>query len=78
MVSLVNSKYPQIKNYDEDKWINDALKFTRDASEVPAYDALTGNPQPMRARFVDFSVKTRMTPTGSDSRQLPRNNWQWF
>lgn len=55
-VSLVESKYPQIERYDQDKWMNEALKFTRDASEIPAYDPLTGNPHPARARFVDVSV----------------------
>lgn len=56
-VKLVKLKYSAIQNYNEDSWINEALKFTRDASEIPAYDPLTENPQPTRARFVDTSVK---------------------
>jgi hypothetical protein len=54
---LIKDKYSQIEDYDEDKWLNDALTFARDPSEIPAYDPLTGNPQPARARFVDISVK---------------------
>jgi hypothetical protein len=56
-IGLVKSKYPNIENYDEDRWLNGALAFKRDASEIPAYDTLTGNPQPTRPRFVDISVK---------------------
>ena len=56
-VALVKSKYPNIPDYDEDSWINRALKFTRDASEISVYDPLTGNPRPTRARFVDISVR---------------------
>lgn len=43
--------------YDEDKWINEALLFSRDASEIPEYDTSTGNPKPNRPRFVDISVR---------------------
>ena len=43
--------------YDEDKWLNEALTFSRDASEIPEYDPLTGNPKPTRPRYVDISVK---------------------
>jgi hypothetical protein len=55
--SLVRSRYASIANYDEDKWISDALKFTRDPSEIPEYDPLTGSPRPTRPRFVDISAK---------------------
>jgi hypothetical protein len=54
---LVKSKHPNIKKYDEDAWLNEALAFKRDASEIPAYDPLAGNPQPTRPKFVDISVK---------------------
>jgi hypothetical protein len=56
-IGLVKSKYPNIENYDEDRWLNGALEFKRDASEIPAYDPLTGNPQPTRPKFVDISLK---------------------
>lgn len=56
-VNIVKSKYQHIENYDQDKWINEALKFTRDQSEISTYDPLTGNPPPKRARFVDISVR---------------------
>jgi len=56
-VKLVKSKYSTIENYDEDSWINKALKFTRDASEIPTYDPLAGTPQPTRPKYVDISLK---------------------
>lgn len=56
-VGLVRSKYPEIDVYDNDKWLREALAFTRDASEILSYDPLTGNPGPTRPRFVDISVK---------------------
>jgi hypothetical protein len=56
-IKLVRGKYPNIKGYDEDKWINEALIFSRDTSEVPEYDPISGNPKPTRARFVEISVK---------------------
>lgn len=56
-VGLVKSKYQTIESYDEDKWLNQALGFKRDPSEISSYDPLTGNPQPKRARFVDITVK---------------------
>jgi hypothetical protein len=56
-IRLVRDKYPKMEDYNEDKWLNEALNFSRDASEIPEYDPLTGNPKPTRARFVDISVK---------------------
>ena len=56
-VSFVKEMYPKIEGYDEDNWLNEALSFLRDASEIPEYDPLTGNPKPTRPRFVDISVK---------------------
>ena len=56
-VNRVNEMYPEIEGYDEDNWLNEALSFLRDASEIPEYDPLTGNPKPTRPRFVDISVK---------------------
>jgi hypothetical protein len=56
-VKLVKEMYPEIEVYDEDKWINEALSFERDRSEIPEYDPLTGNPKPTRPKFVDISVK---------------------
>jgi hypothetical protein len=56
-IKLIKNKYPQMEVYDEDKWINEALSFSRDASEVPEYDPARGNPRPVRARFPDIAVK---------------------
>ncbi len=56
-VKLVKEMYPEIEGYDEYKWINEALSFSRDASEIPEYNPLTGTPKPTRPKFVDISVK---------------------
>lgn len=56
-INLIKNIYQAMQDYDEDKWINDALIFSRDASEIPEYDPLTGNPKPNRARFVDISIR---------------------
>jgi hypothetical protein len=56
-VKLVKEMYPEIEVYDEDKWINEALIFERDKSEIPEDNPLTGNPKPTRPKFVDVSVK---------------------
>lgn len=56
-VKLVKKMYPDIPEYDEDEWINEALFFKRDKSEIPENDPLRGNPQPTRPRYVDISVK---------------------
>jgi hypothetical protein len=56
-IKLIKDKYPDMKAYDEDRWLNEALSFSRDASEVPEYDPMRGAPKPARARFVDISVK---------------------
>lgn len=56
-VKLVKEMYPEIEGYDEDKWINEALSFSRDASEIPEVNSFTGAPRPTRPRFVDISVK---------------------
>jgi hypothetical protein len=55
-VNLVESKYPKMEIYDEDQWLNEALQFSRDASEIQEYDALAGNPKPTRARYIDISA----------------------
>ena len=56
-VKLAKAMYPKIPEYDEDKWINEALNFQRDKSEIPQYDPTRGNPTIPRPRFVDISVK---------------------
>jgi Family of unknown function (DUF6765) len=56
-IKLVREKYPDIERYDEDKWFNEALSFSRDSSEVPEYDPIRGVPKPARVRFTDVSVK---------------------
>lgn len=56
-IKLIRDMYPKMEDYDEDKWINEALIFSRDASEIPEDDSSTGNPKPNRPRFVDISVR---------------------
>jgi hypothetical protein len=56
-IKKVKGKYPNMEVYNEDKWINEALDFSRDASEIPEFDALTGTPKPNRPRYVDITVK---------------------
>ncbi len=56
-VKIVKEMYPEIESYDEDKWINESLIFSRDASEIPEYDPTRGAPNPTRPKFVDISVK---------------------
>ncbi len=56
-VKIVKEMYPEIESYDEDKWINESLIFSRDASEISEDNPLTGNPNPTRPKFVDISVK---------------------
>ena len=54
---LIRNKYPEIEDYDEDRWLDEALSFSRDASEIPEDDPTPGTPKPTRPRFVDISVK---------------------
>jgi hypothetical protein len=56
-VTLVKEMYPKIPEYKEDKWINEALIFKRNKSEIPEYDPFKGHPRPTRPRYVDISVK---------------------
>jgi hypothetical protein len=56
-IKLIKDKYPDMEAYDEDKWLNEALSFSRDESEVPEYDPIRGAPKPARVRFPDISVK---------------------
>ena len=56
-IKNIKDMYPGMVDYDEDKWINEALIFQRDKSEIPEYDPLTGNPKPNRPRFVDIATK---------------------
>lgn len=53
---LIKDKYPEMKDYDEDKWLNEALNFSRDASEIQ-FDTITGKAKPARVRFADIAVK---------------------
>jgi hypothetical protein len=53
---LIKDKYPEMKDYDEDKWLNEALSFSRDASEIQ-FDTITGKAKPARVRFADIAVK---------------------
>jgi hypothetical protein len=56
-IKSIRNMHPAMEEYEEDKWLNEALTFTRDSSEIPEYDALTGRPSPNRPRFVDVSVR---------------------
>jgi hypothetical protein len=56
-IRLIKDKYPEMESYNEDRWLNEALNFSRDASEIPEDDPFTGTTKPTRARFVDISVR---------------------
>jgi len=45
------------KSKGQTRWLNEALSFSRDASEDPEYDPISGAPKPVKARFADISVK---------------------
>lgn len=53
---LIRNIYPQIGEYDQNRWINEALEFKRDASEIPEPDVVSGT-QVTRPRFVDVVIK---------------------
>ncbi len=55
-INLIRDVYPQIDEYDQDRWINEALQFRRDASEIPEPDVVSGT-QATRPRFVNISIK---------------------
>jgi len=56
-IKTIKSIYPKMPEYTEDQWINEALIFERDKSEIPEYDPSKG-PSPIpRPRFVDISVR---------------------
>jgi len=56
-IKAIKSIYPKMPEYTEDQWINEALIFERDKSEIPEYDPSKG-PSPIhRPRFVDILVK---------------------
>ena len=55
-IRLIRENYPQIEEYYQDRWINEALQFKRDISEIPEPDVVSGT-QTTRPRFVDISIK---------------------
>lgn len=55
-IRLVRGIYQEIREYDEDSWLNEALKFARDAAEIMEFDPVTG-PRIAKPRFVDVSVR---------------------
>ncbi len=60
-IKLIRETYPkQIEDYDEDRWINEALQFKRDASEIPK-PGESQDLQSTRPRFVEISVRDRDT-----------------
>ncbi|GBE00860.1 MAG TPA: hypothetical protein ENH28_07675 [Euryarchaeota archaeon] len=56
-IKHISEMYPEIEDYNSDKWINEALHFSRDASEISEPDLL--NPQISKPRFVGISVKNK-------------------
>jgi hypothetical protein len=55
-IKLIKKMYPQIEDYNEDRWIKEALKFERDPSEIRRPGETTGM-ESTRPRFVEISVK---------------------
>jgi hypothetical protein len=56
-IGMIKDRYQQsINDYDKNKWMNEALTFTRDASETQEPGAFPSL-QPGRPRFVEISVK---------------------
>ncbi|MDH4232140.1 MAG: hypothetical protein OEW04_08935 [Nitrospirota bacterium] len=55
-VKLIRDMYPQIENYDQDRWINEALLFGRNALEIPEPDVVSGT-GPTRPRFVEIKIR---------------------
>jgi hypothetical protein len=56
-IKKIKDMYPGMIDYDEDKWINEALDFQRDKSEIQEFDPLKGFPPIPRPRFVEVSAK---------------------
>lgn len=55
-VKLIRGMYPEMEEYNEDKWIEEALIFSRDKSEIPEEDPSKSQQIP-RPRFVEIEVK---------------------
>jgi hypothetical protein len=55
-IRLIKDKYPKMEDYNEDKWLNEALAFSRDESEIQ-FDTITGKAKPARVRFADIAIK---------------------
>lgn len=58
-MDAIKLAHPEIPSYDENQWINDALGFKRDLSEVPTPDpsGTSGETGTKNPRFVDISFK---------------------
>jgi hypothetical protein len=56
-IQLIKDKYPEIEPYDEDRWLSEALSFTRDASEIPPDDPLSSPSPGPRPRFVEIEAE---------------------
>jgi hypothetical protein len=56
-IKLIRDIYPNINEYNENEWLNEALDITRDKSEIPEFDPTKGNPLPPHVRFPTISVK---------------------
>lgn len=54
---LIKDKYSQIEDYDEDGWMDEALSFTRDPSDIPPDDPLSGSAPASRPRFLEIEVQ---------------------
>jgi hypothetical protein len=56
-IKKIKDMYPGMADYDEDKWINEALDFQREQSELPEQGSFIGTPPIPRPRFVDISIR---------------------
>lgn len=58
-MDVIRQAHPEIPSYDENQWINEALVFKRDMSEVPMPDptGTSGDSGTKNPRFVDISFK---------------------
>jgi len=55
-MKLIRNTCPNMPEYNEDQWINEALVFERDKSEIPEPNPTRPAMIP-RPKFVDISVK---------------------
>lgn len=56
-IKLIRGMYPNIPEYDENEWLNEALDITRDKSEIPEFDPFRGNPLRPHVRLPKISAR---------------------